>query len=321
MRSQPRSAFVKWKYVLSFAPRPAVRVDAAARRAEPVRLRELDQPPLPQAGLRRALVAVRLRDRAGEVDARPVLDRVVVDAAGIVRREAPVDPAVGRDVRRAARARADERRVEAVDRHDRAVPELEQPLGALVGDALRRGRASACRARRRRPRCTDDAGSRRSSRAIETFPAAAEISPVTFQARMPTASTAATAVAGCAEPAQRREQRRAATPPSEDADQQPLRARRRPLVVAVRLLEDREAERVRVELHAHLERRADDEIEAVGGRRPRARPRLTRRRSKTSAVADEEERRDVDEVALLDSRRERPTGGTPPSCPCRARSR
>ena len=94
-----------------------------------------------------------------------------------------------------------------------------------------------------------------------------------------------------------------ARPTSEQREQQPLRRRRRPLEEAVRLLEDREAERVRVELPVHVERRADDEVEAVrgrGGERDEVHaPPLEHERG-----ADEEERRDVDEVPLLDARLE-----------------
>jgi hypothetical protein len=74
-------------------------------------------------------------------------------------------------------------------------------------------------------------------------------------------------------------------------------------VVAVRLLQDREAERVRVQLHAHLERRADDEIEAVrGGGAERDEIRAPVLEDEGSS--DEEERGDVDEIPLLDARGE-----------------
>src|SRR5581483_7711296 len=113
---------------------PAVGVDAAARREEPVRLRQVDEPPRLQ--VRADPVGVFRDARSREVHAGPILHGVVVDGPGVARIGRPVDLARRRDVRRAGGARAADSPVEARDALDRAVPELEQPLRTLIRHTL-----------------------------------------------------------------------------------------------------------------------------------------------------------------------------------------
>ena len=230
------------------------------------------------------------------------------EASRLVR---PVERSVVQDVRAAREPWAEDAAVEARDPRKRAVPELEQPLRILVvlllADVERR-RIAAGRVVDPRERMLE----RRSGLACDRIrpgrgsQLAREVPPDD---------------ADGGRDEQRRRDRRARAEKrdchehghrdDEHDDQQDANEVRRPREVAVALLEDREPECVRVQLDTHLVRvlrdvieRVPDEVEGVRTGGSQADPTHAAPRE-DERCADEEERRDVDEVSLLDARRER----------------